>query len=268
VDTHSSVDFSNASDMATYGGTITDPAGIAPDVSFTLTFDANGVPTLQADGLNDADHSLEDVAAFVGLRDDPFIRTPRRGRNVLSLVLDMPLHLIAHGAAPTILVWAVAQVPGETHQIADRAGRALRSMLPQFAAFNQYINPASDFTVLDFANPDVVICNTLQPAVYPNCRGLTDDVVHSVCPAGVLANNGPNGTQDNCTHPIGDTTNDKPFLSTFPYLAPPWPPATDTGYYINVHGASTDPGSSGSHPDDPDACDQEDWDAGNGGVCQ
>src|SRR5262249_14374686 len=155
---------------------------------------------------------------------------PRNGRNVASVVLNMPLHLIAHSNHPTILVWATAQAPGETGQIADRAGRALRSMFPESQEVNNYINPASDFTL--GLVPDVVIFDTPRPAAYPNGRALADDVVHYVCDRRLLANNGPGGSADACPASAGPTTNDLPFLSTFPYLAPPHG-APDTGYFIN-----------------------------------
>jgi hypothetical protein len=58
-----------------------------------------------------------------------------------------------------------------------------------------------------------MIYNTALPAVYPNGRALTDDVVDAVGDVRVLDNDSP-----------FPSANDVPFLSAFPYLAPPHPP--------------------------------------------
>jgi hypothetical protein len=60
--------------------------------------------------------------------------------------------------------------------------------------------------------PDVVIFDTSRPAGFPNGRLLTDDVVD------IVATFGQNLLGTDSPFP---STNDVPFLTTFPYLAPP-----------------------------------------------
>jgi hypothetical protein len=254
IDRHSGADMSIQKDTTIYGGDIPDPAGISADVDFHVTFAADGTPTMTASGLTGG-ASLSDCAAFFGPRSDPFIRGPRVGRNVLAWVLDCPKGVVVQDAPDgKILAWATSNAPGETHQIADRAGRALRSMFKENSVFNFYANPASDFTIVGNAHPDVTICDTTGPAAYPNCRSLFDDVVHIVADPRLLVNNFPN-----ITTPWAAP------LATFPYLAPPQAPMATAGYFINVNGGSTDPGTGDSFPDTANDSDMDwdDWNSAN-----
>jgi hypothetical protein len=73
----------------------------------------------------------------------------------------------------------------------------------------------------DFA-PDVMIYTTRFPPGFPNGRRLTDDVALLTCQTGdcVLIESAFLQTKEWPRQ----TTNDKEFLTEFPYLAAPWPP--------------------------------------------
>ena len=217
VDRTSKVDFAiDPVATSTYGGTIVDPAAIAPEITFTITFDEGGQPHLATDGL-DADAPIR---FFAGLRDDPFIRGPRQGRNVGSIVLELPLQIVAAGRShKNLLVWATSSVPAPGGPIGDLGARALRSQLTPNLALNDYFDPADHALVLGVV-PDVLIFNTTQPALFPNGRRLTDDVVDLVGDAGVLSTDCPAPGDPVKCYPM---TNDLPFLESFPYLAPPHP---------------------------------------------
>ena len=213
VDRHSAVDFDDEAG-APFGGTVLNPAGIAADVQFRVTFDPDSGPRLESPGL---DRGTE-VRFFVGLRDDPFIRGPRAGRNVASIVLEMPLAAVAGGRPHgTLLVWASSSVPGPSGPTGDMAGRALRSQFAENMALNDYTEPAEQAAALH-VRPDVVIFDTTRPAAYPNGRDLTDDVVDLVGDPRILNTDCPSPGNPAACNP---SENDVPFLPNFPYLAPP-----------------------------------------------
>jgi hypothetical protein len=206
IDSHSKVDYANVENALLYGGTVATPQGIAADKSITITFDHNGAPQVKATGIARKDRDRMQV--FAGLRDDPFIRRPRKGRNVAAVVVQLPLKAIA-GPRETLLVWGTSTVPTPLGPMGDHAGRALRSM---FIGEMNLMTPKQQFLQLG-VEPDVVIYNTSLPAGFPNGRLLTDDVND-------LALDNPGGTLpgEGTDFP---TANDVPFLGTFPYLAPP-----------------------------------------------
>ena len=84
--------------------------------------------------------------------------------------------------------------------------------------FNEWMNQMSprDHWINRATMPDVVILDFSRPSGYPNGRLLTDDVIDLVkdIPADQFPDEGPSFP----------TTNDKPFLEAFPYLADPHPP--------------------------------------------
>jgi hypothetical protein len=215
IDTDSEVDFNCDPEMtAEYGGKILDPDGISADIVFTVTFNAAGEPRLRSKGLDRGTR----VSFFAGLRDDPFIRGPRQGRNVASMVIELPLRAVTpnwrHSA---LLVWATSSVPTATGPTGDLGARALRSQFAENLALNDYPMPADHQSELGLI-PDVVIYNTLRPAAFPNGRELGDDVVDLVGDPRVLGTDCPVPSD-----PLGcnPTTNDRAFLRVFPYLAPP-----------------------------------------------
>lgn len=216
LDNHTPVSYDDPVDYARFGGTVLRPAQIRPDVKLEVTFDGDGNPHLAIDGLPAGQQ--QHVRLFAGLRDDPFIRTPRAGRNVAAIVIEIPLDAVLR-SGPTVLVWATSHVPDVSLPMADHGGRSLRSQFLPNMDLNT-MSPADQATIMGVA-PDVVIysflLDLLHDATYPNGRDLTDDVVALVTdmPAPGLQPPEP---------PNRATTNDVPFLDSFPYLAPPHPP--------------------------------------------
>lgn len=208
IDNRSVVNFDNPLAVIQYGGTVIDPAAIAERIALEVTFDKKGRPRLKTEGI--PGRFKHEIALFAGMRDDPFIRRPREGRNVAAVVIALPLDAVTDDQ-DTLLVWATTKVPELAGPISDFAGRALRSM---FVEEMNAMTP-SDQAVLLGVVPDVVIYQTRRVALFPNGRELTDDVVDLVVdiPGGTLPGEGP-------TFP---TANDVPFLDRFPYLAPPHP---------------------------------------------
>lgn len=250
VDNHSKVAFDNATDNAQFGGTVVDPRNVGADIVFEITFDDMGQPTLETMGLTDREE--QDIELFAGMRDDPFIRGPQIGRNVASIVIELPVaHVLAapsgavkdkvnqklcekgvgnRDCAQTILVWATSDVPDLPGPQDELGGRALRSQCPTPVCnaldgadlnLRNQMSPMKQSRLLGM-RPDVVIFDTARPAKFPNGRGLTDDVVSIIAPFGqnILANDFP------CP-----AANDVAFLPSFPYLAPPHtsPPMAQSG---------------------------------------
>ena len=193
-------------------GTVLEPGGISSDVTFVITF-PDGQPEL---GIRGRRVKKRLVQFFAGLRDDPFIRTPRHGRNVAALVIQLPLREVTRGRS-TLLLWATSEVPDFLGPQADLAGRALRNQFSVTVAKTgevldnplNVLHPADHFELLG-AEPDVILFDTSQPAVFPNGRELADDVIREL---GLdLPGEDPNNSE-----------NDVPFLAVFPYLAPPHP---------------------------------------------
>jgi hypothetical protein len=202
IDRDSAVDFSNGVALATYGGTVVNPAGIAADVTFQVTFADGVTPLVTATGISAA--AQQGMRVYAGLRDDPFIRGPRQGRNVAAVVIDIPLIDVVT-SQPTLLIWATSHVPDLAGPFQEAAGRALRNMFPENDAMNSM--PPNQHTAMMGVPPDVIIYNTKFPAAFPNGRALTDDVVDLVGDPRVTGNDAP--------FPTG---NDVPFLVDFPYL--------------------------------------------------
>jgi hypothetical protein len=207
VDYGAHVRFDDPDDLARYGGTIVRPQAVREDVVYRITF-PDGVPRLDVRGLRP--HAENEIRFFAGLRDDPFIRGPREGRNVVGLVVELPLDVARPEGKDVLLVWATSKVPALGGPFQDLAGRALRSQFPEHDAMNGMLPRRHDH-VLDVP-PDVMIFDVSRPAHFPNGRELGDDVVDLVGDARVLANDAP--------YP---SVNDVEFLDAFPYLAPPHP---------------------------------------------
>jgi hypothetical protein len=212
VDRHSRVSFEDADAVRLFGGTIESPEGVRPDLTFTITFDEEGDPSLDVRGLGR--QARERIQLFAGLRDDPFINGLRSGRNVASIVLEMPLADVLRPQAgdSTILVWAKSDVPNVDGPDDEHAGRNLRSQVLGNEELNT-MGPADHWMKMGVV-PDVVIYDTSRPAGFPNGRLLTDDIID------MLGNDGDPAVFNNPTAEA-PTANDVPFLATFPYLAPP-----------------------------------------------
>jgi hypothetical protein len=189
------------------GGTVLDPGRIGEDVTFRIRFRADGSARIQkvVRGVERSDPEI--VSFFAGLRDDPFIRGPRIGRNVAAIVLEVPLSSVVR-AQPTLLIWATSKVEDFDGPSSDLAGRSLKSMFGENSLMNA-MHPRQHARKTG-KTPDVIIFNTSFPAAFPNGRALTDDVVNLVGDNRVLSNDAP-----------FPAANDVPFLTAFPYLAPP-----------------------------------------------
>lgn len=183
-----------------------------------------------------------------GIFDDPFI-FPRFFRgNVVGIVMSIPLdHVKLPWLGPVrgkpILLWATTHKPGG--KVSDHVGRSLRTQLPRFGYLNAFhpsqhtkeiirvhdqptlienilttfIVPLEAHRHYDTA-PDVMIYDLARPAKFPNGRWLADDVSKT------LADNGETilyelACSESRQTPRA-TTNDKPFYSSFPYLATRW----------------------------------------------
>lgn len=205
VDSNSKVRFNRPDDLAEFGGTIMSPRQVKEDIVFEVTFDEEGSPQLKLKGL--PRNARKQIAFFAGLRDDPFIRGPRIGRNVAAIVIELPLALVL-AEQPTLLIWATSQVPEISGPMADMGGRSLRSQFAENMALNT-MPPKEQLDAMGVP-PDVIIFNTSRPVIFPNGRELTDDVVDLVGDSRVLSTDSPFPSQ-----------NDVSFLQQFPYLAPP-----------------------------------------------
>lgn len=204
IDNDSEVVFDDPFDLEKFGGTVVQPKKINPDIVFKISFKDDNRPRLKSNRRK----FLEHAKLFTGLRDDPFIRKPREGRNIAAMVLEIPLEDVL-AKQSTLLVWAEAKLKGIKGKMQDLAGQALRSQLPENALMNE-LRPKKHSKKLGLA-PDVVIYDTSIEAAFPNGRELTDDVVDLV--GVMLPGEDPS-----------PTTNDVPFLEEFPYLAPPHQP--------------------------------------------
>lgn len=212
IDNNAKVDHSDPA-FALFGGKIHKPNKIKSEVELTVTF-PGGIPTLSTDGIESCDVGA--IQLFAGLRDDPFIRGPRQGRNIAALVLQLPVDAVRKGNKP-MLIWATSKVAAATFAspIAEHVGRSFRSQL----LFNDAMNtqtPSDQATSLEAAGlepiPDVMVLDLALPVGFPNGRLLTDDVVDIVGDPASQANDTP-----------FPTANDLPFLPAFPYLALPHP---------------------------------------------
>lgn len=207
IDNDSEISFSDANANSVYGGTIVNPDGIAEDVTFDIDVH-RGAPRLKVKGIRG--NAKKEVRFFAGLRDDPFIRGPQIGKNVAGIVIDLPLSAVLDESR-NLLVWATTRVEDVTGPIAELGGRSLRSQLPQNLALNT-LHPSQHHADLGLT-PDVIIYDTTLPAAFPNGRELADDVIDLVGVPAILASDAP-----------FPSANDVPFLTGFPYLAPPHRP--------------------------------------------
>lgn len=203
IDNDANVD---ASKSHPFGGTILDN-DIGEDITYRVTFDAAGTPTVNTVGANAPEP--EDV--FVGLRDDPFLRTPRVGCNIAAIVLGVPLDEVLADQS-TLLIWAAAFLDGEQVEL---LGRGLRNQFgdnPNVPISSNCLNlnQPSDHRVECEQEPDVLIYDTDKQAKTPNGRRLKDDVDQLFKDQPLYKNPGEKTTKT-----------DVPFLDEFPYLGPP-----------------------------------------------
>lgn len=218
--------------------TITSPTGRFANFDKVHVYDASSIKQ-KADEIR---QNPNDIHIYTGYQDDPFIFPRFFGSNVVAMVMIIPLSCFPE-TQRTWVAWANTHKGDKQF---DHVGRSLRTQNPRFELFNplppkQHVaalqkeieNPGlmrDLFVKLGFDNlfeyrpwdrvPDVMIYSDQFNVGYPNGRRLTDDV------AALLARNGDTLlfelSYKNAMWPRA-TTNDKPFLSQFPFLADPWP---------------------------------------------
>jgi hypothetical protein len=191
-------------DARLFGGVVKDPASIKEDVVVEVRFAASG-HFVKVIGLSPG--LDQGVNVYAGVRDEPFIRSTRIGLNMAAIVVELPLsRVLSDLSKPIILTWATTDVDAVGGDQDELGARAYRSMDPQNDTLNTF-HPNQHLAQFGM-RPDVVIFDTSRPAAFPNGRDLADDVVDLI------------GRQDGPPYP---STNDVPFLTQFPYLAPPHP---------------------------------------------
>ena len=249
IDVHSKVTFDKDEDVARYGGTIVNPDSISPDV--TIKFHLNNDTTVKSQsfqGLNEP----EKIRVWTGVRADPFIFPKFSKVNVITIALSIPMTSFPDGE-PNWLLWATTNRADGGEQI-DHVGRSNRTQLGRFDFLNT-LKPSEQVAAIqeraktitkvqDFLNnwapplanlnqlsgflirhydyvPDVMIYSSQRPPGFPNGRRLTDDVALLTCEQGdcpLLENS----FIDTDLYPRS-TTNGKPLIAEFPFLAEPWP---------------------------------------------
>lgn len=218
IEGQETVSFDNDVDYNNYGGTINQPDAVVARKKFVISFDTLGAINIDTKGISGS--AKKRMQVFSGLTDDPFIRSERAGRNVASIVIEIPLaDIVTHD--DTLLIWATTSSSLVHGHFVDHAGRSLRSMFRENDQMNTK-TPTDHFKKLGVA-PDVIIFDTLEPAAYPNGRELTDDVVNLACTLSNecrVFNQTGEGTN-------GPTANDVPFLDEFPYLGLPHIPTVN-----------------------------------------
>jgi hypothetical protein len=250
MDLTTPVTLDNEADRIRYGGTVVTPEKIHADAAITVHLNNDAtLKSIAYRGLKNTDR----VRTFAGVRDDPFIFPRFFKKNVISMVLSIPISAFPDGQQNFIL-WGTTSKDGK--QI-DHVGRSIRTQLPRFEALNtlppsehvkevmQLMEKWDDISkflksfrewwvraLADFLETtllirpydrmaDVMIYSNRFPPGFPNGRRLEDDVVLGVCQAGdcllvdLAAIEGAAWPRQ--------TVNDKEFLPDFPYLAEPWP---------------------------------------------
>jgi hypothetical protein len=254
MDLTSPVSFEDAVNRSRYGGTIMVPEKLRPDVTVTMRLNDDAtLKDVSFRGLRDPDR----IRTFTGVRDDPFIFPRFFKRNVIAMVLSIPMSAFPDGQRDFIL-WGATYQDGE---LIEHHGRSNRTQQGRFDALNTL--PPSEhvaeimrqqekwndrFTFLngfkewlpkalaaliqtnlqirkyDLA-PDVMIYSNRFPPGFPNGRQLLDDVAALTCQTGDCILQEISFIEGGWPR---QTVNDKPFLDEWPYLAEPWPDQPET----------------------------------------
>ncbi len=242
---------------ARYGGTVLNPEKIHDDVLITLHL--NDDTTLKdksfkgAIGLKNTDA----IKIYTGVRDDPFIFPRFFKKNIVAMVLSIPMSSFPDGQRDFIL-WGTIH---KGDKQLDHVGRSSRTQQARFDSLN-FLPPSEHvaqlmklmkkrddqykffFGINEYIPkniaaliqlqfqmrkydlvPDVMIYSNRNQVGFPNGRLLTDDVGAQTCATGdcvlqelsFIEGGWPRATK-----------NDKDFLDDFPYLAEPWPDSPET----------------------------------------
>lgn len=189
-----------------YGGTILYPEKIKEDIMIEISFSDEGSSKIvSTTGL----YPNGEIKIFSGLRDDPFIRSGLEKKNIMAIVVEVPMRaVLGPKDSPTILCWASTNLKNKNDQLHDHGGHPYRSQ--QLKKLNG-LHPSLHKQKLK-VEPDVFIYDTQKATAFPNGRTLEDDVV-DLLPDDIVTGKPPFPTE-----------NDVPFLKIFPYLAPSYPP--------------------------------------------
>jgi hypothetical protein len=254
MDLTTPVSLDDPGNRARYGGTVANPEKIHDDV--TITLHLNNDTTLKDKSFKGLKNT-EAIKIYTGVRDDPFIFPRFFKRNIIAMVLSIPMSSFPDGQKDFIL-W------GTTHRDGtqlDHVGRSSRTQQGRFDALNT-LPPSQHVTELmklmktwddrfKFFNgfneklpknlaaliqlqlqmrkydlvPDVMIYSNRNPVGFPNGRLLTDDVGAQTCATGDCVLQELSFIEGGFPRA---TKNDKDFLDDFPYLAEPWPDVPET----------------------------------------
>jgi hypothetical protein len=238
MDLTTPVSFEDAAERSRYGGKIMVPEKLHPDVTITIRLnDDTTLQDISFQGLREP----ERIRTFTGVRDDPFIFPRFFKRNVIAMVLSIPMSAFPDGQRDFIL-WAATYQDGK---LIEHDGRSNRTQQGRFDALNTL--PPSEhvaeimrqqekwndrFTFLngfkewlpkalaaliqttlqirkyDLA-PDVMIYSNRFPPGFPNGRQLLDDVAALTCQTGDCILQEISFIEGGWPR---QTVNDKPFL--------------------------------------------------------
>jgi hypothetical protein len=250
MDLTSPVTFENEADRGHYGGTIVAPERLRPDVSIRIKLnDDTTLKSISTTGLKIPD---ERIRVFTGVRDDPFVFPRFFQKNIIAMVMSVPMAAFPEGQRDWI-IWGTAYKEGKQ---VDHVGRSNRSQQARFDALNtlppnehaaeimrlmktwddrfKFFNGfkeqyAKGLAALIQTNvqirkydvtPDVMIYSNRFPVGFPNGRRLTDDVAAQTCATGDCILQEISFIEGGWPR---QTVNDKQFLDEWPYLAEPWP---------------------------------------------
>ncbi len=249
MDTHSKVSFDSAEDRARYGGTVASPEGISPDI--TIKIRLNNDVTVKEKTFTGLKNP-ENITLYTGVRDDPFIFPKFFNVNVITMALSIPKASFSQ-TQQNWLLWATSKRIADGKQF-DHVGRSNRTQLGRFEILNTLppsvhvaaikkaaesadklqkflqaclpplanLNQLSGLLIRHYDYvPDVMVYSNQFAPGFPNGRRLTDDVALLTCNQGDCPLQ-ENAFIDSKQWPRA-TVNDKPLLTTFPYLAEPWP---------------------------------------------
>ena len=184
------------------------------------------------------------VQTFAGLRDDPFIRGPQKGKNIAAMAVELPLSLFTHGRQKVLTAWSSSNIeqvacdvpancPFAATAMEDVAGRSFGSMFAPERDIINTLHPSQHVAATAGLGalaqlygrplpPDVMIFDTTKPQHFPNGRELNDDVIDLIAPYDTRVEGLRVGEANTCAA-TGDpldcpTANDVPHSATFPYL--------------------------------------------------
>jgi hypothetical protein len=252
MDLTTPVSYQDPAERARYGGTVLLPMQIHPDVTIKVKLEDDVTPAqVTYTGLT----GTEQIKTYFGVRDDPFVFPRFFKKNTIAMVMSIPRSSFPPGQQDFIL-WGTTSKNG---QVIDHVGRSIRTQLPRFGFINtlapkdqlkalgvqnqklnkiyNYLHGAREWWAVAFGDlmqftfllrpydlqPDVMIYTDRFPVGYPNGRKLTDDVVAQTCAFGDCLLQEISYIEGGWPRA---TTNDKPFLTEWPYLAEKWPDQT------------------------------------------